>query len=63
MAYNSPLGVPDGSVRAMIVLTLILSLVVLAIMGIPIPGEIGLGTGLAIREYFQSRADSEDKKI
>jgi hypothetical protein len=51
------LWMPVGSVRALIVLSLVVGVVLLAAFGKPIPGELATALGLGIREYFSARGN------
>lgn len=64
---NEPLGLPNGSVRAF--LTTLLVGITAAIMFLPIPtgkddvkSMFVLLTGIAVRDYFSSREQSDRRK-
>lgn len=64
---NEPLGLPNGSVRAF--LTTLLVTITAAIMFLPIPAGkddvksmFVLLTGIAVRDYFSSREQQDQRK-
>jgi hypothetical protein len=58
MEPKPPLGLPEGSVRAVIALILVLTVCLMAVWGRHIPETLGTAVGMAIAGYFSQRNNS-----
>jgi len=56
---EEPLGLPKGSVRALIAIAITVSVVVAMFLGIEVPGEVFGFTASIIGFYFGARAAEE----
>lgn len=54
---KAPLNMPPGSVRAILALSVILAVVVLAVMRAPIPETLTALAGGVVAYYFKARQD------
>jgi hypothetical protein len=57
MDAKPPLGLPEGSVRAVIALLLVLTCCRMAVAGRPIPEVLGTAVGMAIAGYSSPRSN------
>jgi hypothetical protein len=54
---SEPLGMPRGTVRAIIVIALTLAVIALCVMRMDIPGVLAAAFGAAIAHYYDTRKE------
>lgn len=62
MPYDEPLGLPKGSVRAILALLLVISAVIEKYATGSVSGELNTLASAAVAFYFGNRAGNSDKK-
>lgn len=58
---GAPLGLPEGSVRAVLALLVILTVCAMAFLQRDIPDTLGALAGLVVAAYFSQRANDPPK--
>ena len=56
---TKPLWLPEGTVRAILTMMLVLAVVVLAAFQVGIPEVLSTLAGIALRDYFSTRQEAK----
>lgn len=61
MTTDKPLGLPKGSIRAILALVLVVAAVALTAFGYTVPGELWGLAGSAVGFYFATRENGDER--